>query len=368
MQSFNALFPNFLARCVELKMVLTPLAYLLLIVGMISATITGRRSASESLRTIARTFIYVVLLTQIVPWGNQISLITDVTVKESLKVDPAKVFDDYKKTLDAKKSGSDDAGWWDKLFHLSSSFFEGLISALLWVFGFLASIIVFYAYLVQKFVLYLGYALSPIFIGFLAIRTLNSIGISYLLGLAGVMTWPLGWGAAAIVTQGLLDFMTDQSFLANTSLSGAAGYTFQNFIGVAVLGVWLIFSTIASPVLIQRAISSGIQIGSSLLSDATTAISTALTAGATGAAGFSSGGSAAAGIVGGLATGAMAMVGTSMSGNIFSPAGSLLPTLAQFRGGASQQSAQPPHSPFTGTDLAGDQAVKALINQSKKSS
>ena len=361
MHSFNALFPNFLARCVELKTLLTPLAYLFLVVGMISATITGRRSASESLRTIARTFIYIVLLTQIVPWGNQISLITDVTVKESLKADPAKVFDDYNKTLAAKKSGTEDAGWWDKLFHLDTSLFEVFISGLLWFAGLLASGIVFYAYLVQKFVLYLGYALSPIFIGFLAIRTLNNIGISYLLGLVGVMIWPLGWGVAAIVTEGLLDFMTDQSFLANSNIIEGVGYRLQNLMGVAVLGFWLIFSTIAAPALIQRAISSGIQIGSSLMSGAVTAASTAAAAGATGAAALAYGGGAAAGIVGGLAAATMAMAGSSLSGSTYSPAGSLMANLAQYRG-------QSPHPPFGGSDLTGDQAIKNLINQSKKPS
>ncbi len=38
------------------------------------------------------------------------------------------------------------------------------------VLGFLASVIVFYAYLVQKLILYVGYALAPIFIAFLAGR------------------------------------------------------------------------------------------------------------------------------------------------------------------------------------------------------
>jgi len=65
-----------------------------------------------------------------------------------------------------------------KLFNVGTSIFEALISGLLWIFGLLASIIVFYAYLIQKFILYLGYALSPIFIGFLAIRALNQIGVT----------------------------------------------------------------------------------------------------------------------------------------------------------------------------------------------
>ena len=130
--------------------------------------------------------------------------------------------------------------------------------------GWLASVIVFYAYLAQKFILYVAYGFAPLFIGFLAVRTLHSIGVSYLLGFVGVLCWPLGWGAASIMTKGLLDFMTDQSFFALGAVPGGAGYALQNLIGVAVLGIWLIFSTIAAPIIIQKAISTGAQIGQAL--------------------------------------------------------------------------------------------------------
>ena len=189
---------------------------------------------------------------------------------------------------------------------MARQFFETIISVVsLSSSASLASVIVFYAYLVQKFILYLGYALSPIFVGFLAVRTLQSIGTSYLLGLTGVMLWPLGWGAAAIMTQGLLDFMADQSFLAFGGVGGAAGYTLQNLIGVAVLGIWLIFSTIAAPVILQKAIATGAQIGSALAAGAATAGTAAATTGAATAATIGGGGGAMA-AAGGLAGGAVA--------------------------------------------------------------
>ena len=97
--------------------------------------------------------------------------------------------------------------------------------------------IVFYGYLVQKFILYVAFALAPIFIGFLAVRTLHSIGVSFLLGYAGVLCWPLGWGAASLLTSGLISFMTDQSFLAVGGVSGGAGYGLQNLLGLAALAI-----------------------------------------------------------------------------------------------------------------------------------
>jgi TrbL/VirB6 plasmid conjugal transfer protein len=354
MNDFNTLFPNFSNQCAEMSRVLLPVSFVLLCIGIVSSTITGRRSPSAYLRTFGRTLAYVAVLTHLATWGNEISVTVDNTVKNTLQADPGGVYAQYNKALEVQKGTPDNRSWWEKLID-TDSFFEALISGVLYVFGLLASAIVFYAYLVQKFILYLGYALAPIFIGFLAVRTLSSIGTGYLLGLVGVMLWPLGWGAAAIMTKGLLDFMTDQSFLSGGAV-GAAGYSLQNLIGVGILGIWLIFSTIAAPVILQKAVASGAQIGQALASGAATAGVAAATTGANTAATLASGGglpAAAAGIAVGAAAGGVALAGASMSGSTYSPSGSLLSSLASQR-----KPSQPAKS-----DLSGDQAVRELLNR-----
>jgi hypothetical protein len=358
MNDFNTLFPNFANQCAEMSRVLLPVSFVLLCIGIVSSTITGRRSPSAYLRTFGRTLAYVAVLTQLATWGNEISVTVDNTVKNTLQADPGGVYAQYNKALEVEKGTPDNRSWWEKLID-TDSFFEALISGVLYLFGLLASAIVFYAYLVQKFILYLGYALAPIFIGFLAVRTLSSIGTGYLLGLVGVMLWPLGWGAAAIMTKGMLDFMTDQSFLGGGSTAGSLGYTFQNFIGVAVLGVWLIFSTIAAPVILQRAISTGAQIGSALASGAATAATVGASAGASGAAALARGGGGFLGTLASLFAGAAAATaasaGSSLSGSTYSPAGSLVGALAASR--------PAPRKGGNKNDLTGDEAVRELLQR-----
>jgi len=155
MSDFNSLFPHFLDRCVGLKSVLMPVAFVLFVTGVIASTIGGRRSASAYVRAFGRTSVYVVLLAFLVPWGNELSQITDTTVREVIKADPRKVFDQYNAALIAKRSETERASWWDKLFNAGTSMFEAIVSGVLWLFGLLASAIVFYAYIVQKMVLYL---------------------------------------------------------------------------------------------------------------------------------------------------------------------------------------------------------------------
>ena len=88
------------------------------------------------------------------------------------------------------------------------------------ILGWLASTIEWWAYILQSAILFIGYSLSPIFIGMLAFPSLQQTGRNYLLNLVGVMIWPLGWGVAGLITQGMIDFMTDQSFLSSPSAPG----------------------------------------------------------------------------------------------------------------------------------------------------
>ena len=223
--------------------------------------------------------------------------------------------------------------------------------------------IVYYAYLSQKFILYIGYGFAPLFIGFLAVRTLHSVGVSYLLGFAGVLCWPLGWGAASIVTKGLMDFMTDQRFLAMGGIGGATGYALQNLIGLAMLGIWLIFSTIAAPIIIQKAISSGTQVGQALLGGAATAAGAAISSGAGSAAAFGSAagiGGAAAGIAMGGASALVGAAESSATGSSYSPMGSLLSSLGHQRAAASRAP-----RPKDSGDLTGDKAAEEVLQQQK---
>src|SRR5262249_29638981 len=165
MNDFNTLFPNFFNQCAEMNRVLTPIAFVLLAIGIVSSTVTGHRSPNAYLRTVGRTFAFAAVLAYLPTWSNEVGAVVDTTVKQTLKADPAGVYAQYQKALAINKgtstSGSGSKSWWDLLD--AQAIFEYIISAAMWLLGFLASVIVFYAYLVQKFTLYVGFALAPIY-------------------------------------------------------------------------------------------------------------------------------------------------------------------------------------------------------------
>lgn len=380
MTDFDTLFPNFVPQAQQLRTVLMPIAFVLMVIGIVSSTISGQRSPGAYLRTVARTFGISAVLVFLVSWGDEIAQITDDTVRNTLKADPSAVYAKYNKALEIQKSGNGKRSWWDKIWAADAAIFEALVSFALWLLGLLASLILFYAYLVQKFVLYVGYALSPIFIGFLAVQSLRSVGINYLQGLAGVMLWPLGWGVAALLTNGLIDFMADQSFL--NVVGGPVGsdlYGLQNLIGVGALALWLIFSTIAGPVILQKAIASGSQAGAALAGGAATAAGATVTAavGTANAATLAGGGAIPSLALGGVA-GATALGGSSLSGSQYSPMASLVGELgrsAQPSSGGSRSRSNsdssandaPTPARFNKQDPANDSQVREMIDSSKKS-
>ena len=361
MSDFNTLFPNFLNQCTALNQALMPVACVLFVVGIVASTVTGHRSPSAYLRTIGRTFGYIAVLASLLTWSNEAATAIDSTVKNTLQADPSAVYSQYQQALSLQKTGTTTTSksWWDLLD--AQSIFEGVLSSILWVLGWLASVIVFYAYLIQKFILYIAYGFAPLFIGFLAVRTLHSIGVSFLLGYAGVLCWPIGWGAASIMTKGLMDFMTDQSFIAAGGIGGAAGYALQNLIGVAILGIWLIFSTIAAPVIIQKAISTGTQVGQALVGGAATAAMAGAVSGMSAAAGFGAGqglGAKLAGIGAGASGGLIGAVEASATGSSYSHLGSMATSLGH------QIGANRP-KPSNSDDLTGDAEVQEILRQKK---
>lgn len=367
MTDFNSIFPNFINQCVQLKQTLTPLAYLLLVAGLMSSVLTGQRSGDAYLRVFSRTLVLVAVLTFLVSWGNSVTSGVDYLVKNVLQVDPTQIYNQYQQALQMQKTPDSNPSWWQKVFEVGATIFESIISAFLWLLGWAASAIVFYAYFLQKIILYIGYALSPIFIGFFAFGSLYDIAKRYFLNLVGVMLWPLGWGVASLVTQGLISFMTDQSFMHTGGVGGFTGYTLQNFIGVALLGIWLIFSTIAAPVIIGRSIAEGFSVGSMLVSGAASSGRSATAAAVTvGTSVASSGGGAAAigGVVAGVGAGLESLV-TSSAGT---DGGSLIGSLASMRAttnGRSRDKKEVANPTFQDDDLTGDKAVAETLRKNK---
>ena len=362
------MFPNFLNQCLSLKTLLTPVAFVLITGGLIASTIANNHNGTAQLHSIGRIIVFVILIVFLPSWGNQIVSIVSDVVTNVLKVDPAKIHDQYQAALQLKKSSDGNSSWWERLIHFPD-IMEGIISAIFIVLGWLASTIEWWAYILQTAILFIGYSLSPLFIGMLAFPSLQGTGRAYLLNLLGIMLWPLGWAVAGLITQGMLDFMTDQSFLNSGANGGTVLYSLQNLMGLAFLGIWIIFSTIAAPVVIQKSIGLGRSAASELFKGGFGAgMATATTVATTVANGGGSGikGAIAAGAVS-AAAGAESLVTSSM--NDGNGGGSLLGSLTQMNSRAHErerEKAEPKEKGFPSNDPSGDKTVAGMLDKNRE--
>ena len=351
MPTFESLFPTFMQKCAELHELLRIVAFMLLIVGTILFVVHGFSGKTLMLHMV-RLFILTALLVFLPQWGNQVQSLVQTSILNGLGVDPSNVQDQYNQLLVIKRDTGSDHSWWDILGDISGFTVEILISGILWLVGEFASLLLFWAYIIQKFILFSGYALSPLLIGFMAIRPLRSIGGRYLMNIVGVLLWPLGWAVAALITQGILDFMTDPAFRFIDPT--ASLYSLQATVGVVVVAFWIVFSTISAPLVIQKVIASGELAGGQLIAGAfssffQTAATTAGAAAVASTTGIPLLTAGAAGMAAVLSTMSSA-AGHGSAGAIIIAGSGLPPRSARGR---------------PGDDITGDKSVRELIAKTK---
>jgi hypothetical protein len=351
MASFESLFPTFLQKCAELHELLRIVAFMLFIVGTIMLVVHGFTGKTLMLHMV-RLFVLTALLVMLPQWGNQMQQLVQTSILNGLGVDPSNVQDQYNQLLVVKRDTGSDHSWWDILGDLSGFTVEILISGVLWLVGEFASLLVFWAYIIQKFILFSSYALSPLLIGFMAIRPLRSVGSRYLMNIVGVLLWPLGWAVAALITQGILDFMTDPAFKYIDPT--ATIYSLQATVGVVVVAFWIVFSTIAAPLVIQKVLNHGVLAGGQLLAGAASSFfqTAATTAGAAAVASTTGVPFATVG-----AAGMAAVLSTLSTAGGHGSAGAII----------IAGSGLPPRSARgrPGDDITGDKSVRELIAKGK---
>jgi hypothetical protein len=370
--TFQRLFPNFQTQCTTLYTLLLPIATVLIVAGLI-ATVKHCQTSRSMVRPIVTSMMIVMAIAL---WGNWTDTAKDAlkTVVAQMDANPAQAAQRYVDVLVSKEQPQQKGGW----FGLPSTaqMYEAVLWGILSLIGLLAEFLIWAAYIIQQFLVGLAYAFAPLFIGFLALRSTSSIGVRYIMGTVGILAWPLGWAAASIGTSNLIDVATEQGLVMVPD-----AYSLQTILAAAIVGGWIIITTLIAPVIIQSAIASGAQVGSALLGGALTAGAAAISAGTTTAATLASGGAGGMGMLAGAgAAGGGSLAGSTMQGGGAPLSGSLAQSLAyslsrgrsssgtQSQSGAGGGQSQAPAAsskPYNPQDASKDSEVQQAIDQSK---
>ena len=374
--TFQRLFPNFQTQCTTLYTILLPIAAVLLVTGLI-AVVKHSQTPRSMVRPIITTMVIVMAIAL---WGEWTDQAKDAfkTVVAKMDANPEQVAQRYIDILVSKEQPKEKEGW----FGLPSAaqMYEAILWGILSLIGLIAQFLIWAAYIVQQFLVGLAYAFAPVFLGMLALRSTNNIAFRYIMGTVGILAWPLGWAAASIGTSNLIDVATEQGLVVMSDV-----YGLQTMLAAAVVGGWIIITTLIAPVIIQNAIATGAQVGSALLGGALTAGAAAVSAGTTTAAALASGGAGAAGMMAGAGTAAAgSLAGSTMQGGGAPLSGSLVQSLARSlphsssstgsatrsggngQNGGQSASVAPAPKPYNANDASNDGEVQQMIEQSKQ--
>ncbi|MES2704990.1 MAG: hypothetical protein V4726_00145 [Verrucomicrobiota bacterium] len=118
----------------------------------------------------------------------------------------------------------------------------------------LASLIMWAFWLAQQFLLLFNSIFLPAFVAMLAVGGLSGLGSRYVMGLVGLLAWPLGWAFINAGTSAMLESVGET--LQNSQGWEVGAYLWAVAICM-IIPFWIIIGYAVAPFVIQRMVTSG---------------------------------------------------------------------------------------------------------------
>jgi hypothetical protein len=286
--NITTLLPSFSSAVQKLHDLLLPVCLVLAFAGLIYkiTSLFRERSITSLFPYLVKTLIAFVLLGLMSTWGAMLtSMVSDLN--NQLGLNQSNVLNDYVQAVAIKfgvnvnRTGtaatnqnpqdqqtnplSGFLNWagnvasnTGKLFQTVAMGADGLAAAFMGVFVLICSMLGMLAMwlmsLLQQILVLVCIGISPIFLGCLLIPPLGQLAARFFTNYVSVVFWPVGWGIANLVTKALIDLAVNPS--SNTGL-GVFNFLGGGYVWWLGLGLWALFSSIAAPWLVTKALSAG---------------------------------------------------------------------------------------------------------------
>lgn len=137
-----------------------------------------------------------------------------------------------------------------------------LVIFILTAFYKLAQLVMWVFWLIQQFIVHFSSIFLPAFVAMVGVGALSSVGYRYIMGLIGVLAWPLAWAFVNVGTEGLMN-------AAAETIHNAHGWDIGSYLWAGAillcLPVWIIFGYLFGPFLIQRMVTTGANAAQSMI-------------------------------------------------------------------------------------------------------
>ena len=252
MPTFEQTFPGFIDACARLHTALLPVGMLIIIASFIVFFWHRPTQPVEVVKFLVKLFIISLLIANSRQLINLAQEAIDAFVTENIPARPEHIAELYAQKLADAQNASNQQGQSFLSRMIGAGLFESLVYAALTLISWLAMALLYYIEIFQKVCLFVAWSLGPVLFACFSIPALSGLASRHLQRLLGILMWKLGIALAATITEGLVALQTDQSFLVSGGVSGTLGYGLQNLLAVALIGLWVLFSTVAAPLYISR--------------------------------------------------------------------------------------------------------------------
>lgn len=309
--------PSIQSEAADLYQVMTGIAVVLVIASLtVKAYQAIQGNVSEIWQALVSTVIVGILISTLPTIFNEIQFAFHDLAKKT-DSNPSDVFSKFHRLL-ASSAGKDSKDFtaWDVLTSPGGGIARLILYGFVSLLAYFALGLQWVVILIQQFLMIFGVAMSPIFLGFAMLRSLQPNAVKYFLALTSVAIWPLGFLITAKITNLLLAAAADDGIYtklpSGSYLAGAGSLFF-----IIVLTIWTFAGTIGAPLLISKVFKDGANAGAEILSSfgmtfgnaATQGIGAGFTATLSGASTVGTIGASLAGMTSGAVNGALGRSG-----------------------------------------------------------
>lgn len=295
-----------------------PIAALLVLAGLIVAISRAGTDLAAYIRAVLATGMVGLAISYYPDWSNQLQSMAYDLIEE-LDAEPSKVHTQFARLVaGTSEEGKKDAGLWDVVFSKNGGLGHAILYAWLLFLAKVSSAVMWLFAILQQVLIQFQVGLAPVFLAMFTIPSLRNLAVQFQMHFVAVLLWPVGWGIAAVMTNALLKLAATNEFYKKTP-DGIEGGIQTDFL-ILTLSIWILFSTIAAPLLIRKLLTTGTNAGAVLLSNVAMAVSQGLlygvSAGASvamaGGSSAASSGAAAIGGAGGAVSGSLGSTGVAI--------------------------------------------------------
>lgn len=275
-------------------------------IGLVFQTVQTRPDAGSFVWLLAKVLFIGLSTVFLREWLLRLNDIV-IAFGSMMGVDPTLVDDRFIQFIAGKTAADPNSSVWDIIWG-TKSVGTAITYAFLWLFGWLSWGVQFVVKLIGDVLLTAGWSLSPLFLSFFMLRPMAGVAQKYVIGLVSLVLWPFGWVMAAVVTNAMLEAAAAANLvpiiMAGAPLTAPA-------LTVLLVGSWMLISSILAPWITTKVFLMGVNPATAFAQGVGGVMQTAFSGGVGAGVAVATGGAGAAAVIASAAGGALAAGGES---------------------------------------------------------